>query len=98
MEALALMTINNAAVVQNDKPNAATTAQPVAAKKAANLSEMEAKRQQWEPTAYRTSNQQLYAVLADCFGPILDGASRGGRTHKMCSWSGTPGHEKPPGR
>jgi hypothetical protein len=68
METLALMTVNNAAVVQNDKPKAATTAQPAAKTKATKLSEMEAKRQQWETTAYRTSNQQLYAVLADCLG------------------------------
>jgi hypothetical protein len=66
MEALALMTIDNTTVVQNDKPNEAATAQPVATPKAVNLSDMEAKRQQWETTAYRTSNQQLYAVLADC--------------------------------
>ena len=85
MEALALMTINNATVVQNDKPNAATTAQPVAAKKAANLSEMEAKRQQWENTVYRTSNQQLYAVLADClaYGEALPVAEAKQRTKDL---------------
>ena len=30
------------------------------------LSEMERKRQQWETTAFKTSNKQLYSVLAEC--------------------------------
>lgn len=85
MEAMALMTVNNAAVVLNDKPNAATTAQPVAQTKATKLSEMEAKRQQWETTAYRTSNQQLYAVLADClaYGEALPVAEAKQRTKDL---------------
>ena len=85
MEAMALMTFNNAAVVLNDKPNAATTAQPVAQTKATKLSEMEAKRQQWETTAYRTSNQQLYAVLADClaYGEALPVAEAKQRTKDL---------------
>lgn len=73
MELLAVPT----AVVQNDKPakakkatvtavKPAATAVPTAEKKAETLVEMETKRQNWETTAYRTSNQQLYAVLADC--------------------------------
>lgn len=75
------MTTNKAAVVLNDKPNAANTAQPAVQTKATTLSEMEAKRQQWETTAYRTSNQQLYAVLADCLAyggelPIADAKHR----------------------
>ena len=42
---------------------------------------MEAKRKQWETTAYRTSNQQLYAVLSDCLAygdamPIADAKQR----------------------
>ena len=60
------MTINKPAVVLNDTPNAANEAKHVAQTTASKLSEMEAKRRQWENTAYRTSNQQLYAVLADC--------------------------------
>lgn len=85
MEAMALMTINNTAVVLNDTPNAATTAQPVAQTKATKLSEMEAKRQQWETTAYRTSNQQLYAVLADClaYGEALPVAEAKQRTKDL---------------
>lgn len=39
---------------------------PAAEKKADTLVAMEARRQKWETTAYRTSNKQLYAVLADC--------------------------------
>jgi hypothetical protein len=60
-------------VVQNDKPVKAKKATAVAVKpattadkRAETLADMEAKRQNWETTAYRTSNQQLYAVLADC--------------------------------
>jgi hypothetical protein len=33
---------------------------------AGSLADMEATRQKWEIAAYRTSNQQLYAVLASC--------------------------------
>lgn len=85
MEAMALMTINNAAVVLNDTPTAATTAQPAAQTKATKLSEIEAKRQQWETTAYRTSNQQLYAVLADClaYGEALPVAEAKQRTKDL---------------
>jgi hypothetical protein len=66
MDAMALMTVNNAAVVLNGK-----TARPTATKFRADervfkLINIEAKRKQWETTAYRTSNQQLYAVMADC--------------------------------
>lgn len=69
MELLAVPTV----VVQNDKPAKAKKATAVAVKptttadkRAETLADMEAKRQNWETTAYRTSNQQLYAVLADC--------------------------------
>jgi hypothetical protein len=64
-------------VVLNDKPpvskpaatisdSAFTAKEQSDEKRASTLEEMEAKRQNWETTAYRTSNQQLYAVLADC--------------------------------
>ena len=79
---LALMSAPTTSVVQNDISKAAkvilsTTEAPTAPK----LSEMEAKRQQWETTAYRTSNQQLYAVLADCLAygealPLADAKQR----------------------
>jgi hypothetical protein len=45
---------------------AATEAVCADEKPAQTLAAMEAKRQNWEATVYRTSNQQLYAVLADC--------------------------------
>ena len=78
----ALMSAPTTSVVQNDTSKAAkatptTTTPPTAPK----LSEMETKRQQWENTAYRTSNQQLYAVLSDCLAygdamPIADAKQR----------------------
>ena len=81
-------------VVQNDKPVKAKKATAVAVKpattntavstadkRAETLADMEAKRQNWETTAYRTSNQQLYAVLADCLAygrelPFADSKQR----------------------
>jgi hypothetical protein len=77
MEATMELMVVPATVVQNDKPAkakeataavkpATTAAVPTTDNKAETLGEMEAKRQNWETTAYRTSNQQLYAVLADC--------------------------------
>jgi hypothetical protein len=36
------------------------------ASEAAELKKLEEKRKQWETTVYRTSNLQLYALLADC--------------------------------
>lgn len=54
-------------VVLNDKkvgiPVVSPTATNVASK---TLFDLESNRKQWESTAYRTSNQQLYSVLADC--------------------------------
>jgi hypothetical protein len=74
MQALSLLGASNPIVVRNDKPVAALelpkSPQPVAK----SLTDIETRRQQWETTAYRTSNQQLYAVLADCleFGKALE--------------------------
>jgi hypothetical protein len=67
-------------VVQNDKTiNEHTDFEylqlPVApASEAHQLNKLEEKRKLWETTAYRTSNQQLYALLADCleYGCVLD--------------------------
>ena len=82
----ALMSAPTTSVVQNDTSKAAkatptTTTPPTAPK----LSEMETKRQQWETTAYRTSNQQLYAVLADClaYGEALPLADAKQRTKEL---------------
>jgi hypothetical protein len=85
MEVMELVTVNNAAVVLNDKTQAAAQATPAAPAQAAKLSEMEARRQQWETTAYRTSNQQLYAVLADClaYGQALPVAESKQRTKDL---------------
>jgi hypothetical protein len=55
------------AVVQND-PTAATAAASTTTQIAAiSLIDLESKRQQWETTVHRTSNQQLYALLAECY-------------------------------
>jgi hypothetical protein len=54
------LTINN--VVLNDK----TQATSVLVNASNLLSNMEANRITWEQGAYRTSNQALYAVLAEC--------------------------------
>ncbi len=93
MEATMELMVVPATVVQNDKPAKAkkaavavkpattTAVVPTAEMKAETLVEMETKRQNWETTAYRTSNQQLYAVLADCLAygrelPFADSKQR----------------------
>ena len=57
--------VNNS-VVQNDKQKSMAKKQtpPTPAKL---LKDMEEKRKVWESTVYRTSNQQLYALLAECY-------------------------------
>ena len=63
----ALMSAPTTSVVQNDAGKAAkSTTSITTPPTATKLFEMETKRQQWETTAYRTSNQQLYSVLAEC--------------------------------
>ena len=82
----ALMSAPTTSVVQNDASKAAkATPSTTPAPTVPNLSEMEAKRQQWETTAYRTSNQQLYAVLADClaYGEALPVAEAKQRTKDL---------------
>lgn len=61
---LAVNEVNSPAItgVLNDKTQAAS----VAVNAANALSKMEAERITWEQGAYRTSNQALYAVLAQC--------------------------------
>lgn len=51
-------------VVQND---AAATASITTQVAATGLVALEEKRKLWETTVYRTSNQQLYALLAECY-------------------------------
>jgi len=54
-------------VVLNANVDAAKPAsQPATPVLPLSLKDLEQSRKQWETTAYRTSNQQLYAVLADC--------------------------------
>jgi hypothetical protein len=74
MQAIALLEAPNQKVVQNDKTIAALELPKAPEPVAKSLTDIEAKRQQWETTVYRTSNQQLYAVLADCleFGKALE--------------------------
>lgn len=63
MEAIAFrQTAVANAVVQNDKPVA-----PPAKSAPLTLGGLEDRRKQWETTVYRTSNQQLYGLLADCY-------------------------------
>jgi hypothetical protein len=75
---MTVMALTTAPVVQNDKiinkvgiktstKKAASSAQASASTIGSNLlKKLESKRQEWEITAYRTSNQQLYAILAEC--------------------------------
>ena len=70
------MSAPTTSVVQNDISKAAkATPLTTTPSTAPKLSEMEAKRQQWETTAYRTSNQQLYAVLSlNCAKALRNGS------------------------
>jgi hypothetical protein len=68
-------------VVLNDTQTTAAQADQVVVQAPASLTKvlgnMEAKRIAWEDGAYRTSNQALYAVLADCLtfaGELSDSA------------------------
>jgi len=67
------------AVVSNDTNTSATATKEAAfdMTAAASLQAMENKRTQWQNNAFRTSNQQLYSVLADClsYGAPLDTAA-----------------------
>ena len=63
---MALMTNGKATVVQNVKSSEYLELPKAPLSEAKSLLDIEAQRQNWETTAYRTSNQQLYAVLADC--------------------------------
>jgi hypothetical protein len=73
------------AVVQNDMPKADKSAKPVEQVKPTLLTQLEAKREQWEANAYRTSNQQLYSVLAECmaYGAALPLAEAKQRTKEL---------------
>ncbi|MEN3372622.1 hypothetical protein [Dechloromonas sp. ZS-1] len=65
MEAIVIKSVANetANVVQNDTRVAPSkTYSPID-----TLSRLECSRKEWEEGAYRTSNQQLYAILAECY-------------------------------
>jgi hypothetical protein len=53
--------------VQNDTAAAVESNKPQTASPSSLLNAMESKRIGWEQGAYRTSNLQLYAVLAECY-------------------------------
>jgi hypothetical protein len=57
-------TVATANVVSNATAATASTTTQVAA---TGLIALEDKRKQWETTVYRTSNEQLYALLAECY-------------------------------
>ena len=61
-------------VVSNDMQITSKNAIDAEPSKPKTLDEMEAARKQWQTTAFRTSNQQLYGVLADClaYGAALE--------------------------
>jgi hypothetical protein len=54
-------------VVQNDVTTATAVASSTTQIAATSLIDLESKRQQWETTVYRTSNHQLYTLLAECY-------------------------------
>lgn len=55
------------AVIQNDAATITAAASTTTQIAATSLIDLESKREQWETTVYRTSNQQLYALLAECY-------------------------------
>lgn len=89
MKSMALMS-RPATGVSNDKRTKAAANEPVmssnaASKTALSLPEMEKQREQWETTAFRTSNQQLYSVLASClaYGATLPTAQAKERNKEL---------------
>jgi hypothetical protein len=73
-------------VVLNANVDAAKPAsQPATTVLPPSLKDLEQSRKQWETTAYRTSNQQLYAVLADClaYGAALSVAESKQRAEEL---------------
>ena len=53
-------------VVLKDNKSTSNFTANAESNKPKTLTDMEAARKQWQTTAFRTSNQQLYGVLADC--------------------------------
>lgn len=72
-------------VVSNDTQIASKNAMNDEPSKPKTLDEMEAARKQWQTTAFRTSNQQLYGVLADClaYGSPLEVSAAKARSKEL---------------
>lgn len=81
-------------VVLNDTKVMAAASNSVVQTAALKLIDMENSRKQWETTAYRTSNQQLYAVLANClaYGGELPAAQAKERTSVLADFFGARGY------
>ncbi len=85
---MTIFSLTSPSVVSNDKIiNAAAVNQSTknTPTKASPLKQLEDKRKQWETTVYRTSNQQLYALLAECleYGKALDVAESKARNKEL---------------
>lgn len=83
------------AVVLNDKQTSVAVPTPSNVQAAAlKLVDMENSRKQWETTACRTSNQQLYAVLSDClaYGGELPTAQAKERTTVLADFFSVRGY------
>jgi hypothetical protein len=73
------------AVVSNDTQITSQNAISTEPSKPKTLDEMEAARKRWQTTAFRTSNQQLYGVLADClaYGAELEVGAAKARSKEL---------------
>jgi hypothetical protein len=65
------------------------------ASEAAELKKLESKRINWETTVYRTSNQQLYSLLADCleYGRPMEVAEAKIRNKELMAFFEERGYE-----
>ena len=72
-------------VVSNDTQITSQNAISTEPSKPKTLDEMEAAPKQWQTTAFRTSNQQLYGVLADClaYGAELEVGAAKARSKEL---------------
>ena len=85
---MAIISLTSPSVVSNDKIiNAAVVNTAIVSNTAtaSPLKQLEEKRKQWETTVYRTSNQQLYALLAECleYGRSMDVAESKARNKEL---------------
>ncbi len=80
-------------VVKNDDAAAVKDKKVTAVTPSSLLNALESKRIAWEQGAYRTSNQQLYAVLAECYmyggeRPTVDAKLRSKALEEFCKSRG----------